>query len=168
MSAGIPPPPLNSPNGSYYWLEWYTQLTNVLNQTGYPFTALSFSGSDIASIQSRNHNELTQIQGGTASGVSPGTGFAYHMTGKGYVSAGGTLTGGPSGWSITNPSAGVYTLTTGLSTALPAIGAMATSNTNGIVVDWIDLSSTGFVTFHLVARNTTTPQNGAFTFLVST
>lgn len=167
MAAGIPPPPLNSPNGSYYWLEWYTQLTNVLNQTGYPYTGLNFSGSDIASIQTRNHNELTNIQGGNASGISPGSGNAWHMTGKGYVTSGGAGSGMPTGWAINHSGTGTYILT---ATGLPAVGsfgAIASSNTSGVVVDWVDISSAGSVTFHLVNRNTATAADGAFTFIVS-
>jgi hypothetical protein len=168
MAAGLPPPPLNSPNGSYYWLEWYTNLTNILNSNGLPFTSLSFTGSDISLIQTRNHNELTNIQGGTATGTTPGAGNAWHVTGKGYVSSSGTGTGMPTGWSISETSTGVYTLVTGLSTTLPNIGAIATSNTSGVIVEWIDLSNTGQVIFHLVAINTTTPTSGNFTFIVST
>lgn len=167
MTAGIPPPPLNSPSGSYYWLEWYTQLTNILNGSGYPWTALNFASSNLHDIQTRHHNSLQTIQGGTAGGDLTGSGNAWHMTGVGYVTSGGAGTGLPSGWSITQTSTGVYTLTaTGLP-AYPAVGALATSNTTGVVVDWIDISTTNVVIFHLVARNTATPTSGAFTFVVS-
>jgi hypothetical protein len=167
MAAGLPPPPLNSPNGSYYWLEWYTQLTNALNQQGFPFNNLDFTGSDIASIQTRNHNELTAIQGGNASGTTPGSGNAWHMTGKGYVDSGGTLHGAPTGWSIANPSAGSYIVTTtGLALASPNIGAVGLSQTTGVLVQWADTSTAGQITFHLTNPGGT-PTNGAFTFIVS-
>jgi hypothetical protein len=169
MAAGLPPPPLNSPNGSYYWLEWYTSLTNALNQTGYPWTSLSFTGSDISDIQTRNHNELTLIQGGDATGISPGDGNAWHLVGKGYVNSAGVASGMPIGWILNNSGAGTYVLST--LTDCPTVGsfgAVATSNTSGVVVEWIDCSAANTVTFHLVAVNTTTPTNGAFTFLVST
>jgi hypothetical protein len=168
MPAGIPPPPLNSPSGSYYWLEWYTQLTNVLNGTGYPWTSLNFGNSNIHDISTRHHNSLLQIQGGDAVGDAAGSGNAWHMTGAGYVTSGGVGTGMPSGWSITQTSTGVYTLTaTGLA-APPAVGALATSNTSGVVVDFVDTSTQNIIIFHLVTRGTATPASGAFTFVVST
>jgi hypothetical protein len=167
MAAGLPPPPLNSANGSYYWLEWYTQLTNILNANGLPFTSLSFTGSDISLIQTRNHNELTNIQGGDATGTSPGAGNAWHMSGKGYVTAGGTGTGMPATWTISNTGTGTYLLTHNLALATPNIGAIATSNTTGVIVQWIDTTATNTITFHLTTP-TGTAANGAFTFLVST
>jgi hypothetical protein len=97
MAAGIPPPPLNSPSGSYYWLEWYTSLTNFLNGTNIPWSNINFAGSNIADIQTRNHNDLQNIQGGLTVGVSPGN--AFHLVGAQYVgavSAAGTLAGPPS------------------------------------------------------------------------
>lgn len=164
----LAPPPLNSPNGSYYWLEWYTQLTNQLNAVGYPFTNLSFAGSDIASIQTRNHNELTGIQGGDPTMTTPGAGNAWHLVGKGYVNSSAVATGMPTGWTMANPGAGTYVLST--LADLPTVGsfgAVASSNQNGVVLDWIDVSAINTVTFHFVARNTATPTNCAFTFMVS-
>jgi hypothetical protein len=160
MTAGLPPPPINSPDGSFYWIQWYTQLTNILSGTGYPWASINFAGSDIASIVTRNHNELSNIQGGTATGTSPGAGDAYHMTGRGYVSAAGAGTGLPTGWSVALTSTGVYTITHNLGLAAPNIGAVATSNTAGVTVSYIDLSSTTQAVVHLSG-------NGAFTFIIT-
>jgi hypothetical protein len=167
MAAGVPPPPLDSPSGSYYWLEWYTQLTNAINQVGYPWVNLSFTNSDIADIITRNHNTLQNIQGGTASGTRTPTGNAWHMTGKGFVDAAGTMTGAPATWTCSNTSAGVYTITHNLGKAVPDIAATATSNTTGLVVQWIDMVGLNTIIVH-----TTTPAgaatNSSFSFTVMT
>lgn len=166
MSAGIPPPPLNSPSGSYYWLEWYTQLTNVLNGTGYPWTSLNFASSNLHDIITRNHNSLQNVQGGNAAGDTSGSGNAWHLVGKGYVTSGGTGTGLPTGWSISRTGVGTYVLLHTLTQVLPNIGAMATSQTTGVLVQWIDLSTTGQATFNLT-NPAGTATDGAFTFALS-
>src|SRR5579859_2028097 len=167
MAAGVPPPPLNSPNGSYYWLEWYTNLTNFLNGTNIPWTSLNFTGSDIADILTRNHNELTKIQGGTASGARGGGGSAYHMSGRGYVSEAGAGTGFPGGWSVAHTGTGVYTITHNLGITIPNISATATSNTSGVVVQWIDLSSSSAVVVHTTNPGGTAT-DGSFSLTVMT
>lgn len=167
MAAGIPPPPLNSPSGSYYWLEWYTQLTNILNGTGYPWTALNFANSNIHDIITRNHNSLQNVQGGTAGGDSTGTGNAWHMTGRGFVSSSGTGTGFPGSWSVAHPSAGTYVVTHNLGAATPTLSAIATSNTTGVSVQWIDTTASASVTVHLV-NTTNTATDGGFSLIVMT
>lgn len=147
MAAGVPPPPLNSPSGSYYWLEWYTNLTNFLNGTNIPWSNLNFTGSNITDILTRNHNDLQNIQGGSGTGVA--TGQHWHLTGRGYVTSTGVGTGFPGGWSIAHTGSGVYVVTHGLGLAAPNISAHATSNTSGVTVQFIDLTSTTAVIVHL-------------------
>lgn len=166
MAAGIPPPPLNSPSGSYYWLEWYTQLTNVLNGTGYPWTALNFSSSNIHDIQTRHHNSLQNIQGGNALGDVTGGGNAWHLSGKGYVVS-GIGTGMPSGWSVAHTSTGVYTITHNLGVGSGSIGALATSQTAAVIVQWIDLSNPNTVIVH-TSTLTGTATDADFSFIIST
>lgn len=101
MAAGVPPPPLNSPTGSFYWLQWYSTLTNFLNGQNIPWSNLNFSGSNIADIVTRDHNSLTHIEGGSASGTYPSTGHAFHLIGAEYVgqvAAAGTAIQLPAGW----------------------------------------------------------------------
>jgi hypothetical protein len=167
MAAGIPPPPLNSPSGSYYWLEWYASLTNVLNETGYPWTSLSFSGSNLTDIQTRNHNELTNIQGGTATGTSPGGGNAWHITGRGYYDGTSVATGFPAGWSVANTSTGVYTVTHNLNKAAPNIYCVCTSHLTGALCQWIDVSNTNSVVVH-ITNPAGTGVNAPFSLYVST
>jgi hypothetical protein len=149
MAAGVPPPPLNSPSGSYYWLEWYTSLTNFLNGTDIPWSNLNFSGSNITDILTRNHNDLQNIQGGT--GTTESDGNHFHMSARGYIASSGTQTGLPSGWSVVHTSAGVYTITTSLAPVVPNISVLATSNTSGVTVQWIDLSAAPVIVVHLSA-----------------
>lgn len=168
MTAGIPPPPLNSPNGSYYWLEWYTQLTNILNGTGYPWTAINFTSSNIHDITTRHHNSLQNVQGGSAAGDANGTGNAYHMLGMGFVDAAAAAPKLPIGWSVVNNSAGVYTITMPFTLTVPNFIVGATSNTAGNVVQWVDNSTTG-TTFvvHCTNSSGTSSINTAFSFWVT-
>lgn len=168
MAAGIPPPPLNSPDGSYYWLEWYTSLTNFLNGTNIPWSSLNFSGSNIHDIQTRNHNSLQNVQGGNALGDAPGTGNAWHMSGRGYVSLSGVGTGFPVGWSVTHPGTGSFTVTHGLGINAPNLSAVATSNTTGVLVQWVDTAtSASAVTVHLT-NTTGTATDGSFSLIIMT
>lgn len=104
MAAGVPPPPLNSPSGSYYWLEWYTNLTNFLNGTNIPWSNINFGGSNLTDIVTRNHNDLNSIQGGNNT-------FRYHMLGAGSIASGGTVNSLPLGWLCSKPGTGHYTIT---------------------------------------------------------
>lgn len=149
MAAGVPPPPLNSPSGSYYWLEWYTNLTNYLNGTNIPWANLNFTNSNIHDIVNRAHNSLTHVQGGNAGGDLSGTGNAWHMTGRGVVAGGGVGTGFPTGWTTSHTGTGTYTITHNLGLSSPNLGAIATSITPGALVQYIDCTgSTSLVTVH--------------------
>lgn len=163
MAAGIPPPPLNSPNGSYYWLEWYTNLTNYLNGTNIPWGNLNFSQSNIHDIVNRHHNSLSTVQGGTAGGDSTGTGNAWHLVGRGMVQ-GGVATGFPTGWTVSG-GAGTYTLTHNQGFAFPTLGATATSATPGVLVQYINYPSINTLTIHLTNPSGTTT-DGDFTLAV--
>jgi hypothetical protein len=167
MAAGVPPPPLNSPTGSYYWLEWYTNLTNFLNGTNIPWSNINFTSSNIADIQTRDHNSLQAIQGGNASGTASPTGNAWHFTGKGYVDATGVGTGMPPSWLSAHTGTGVYTITHNLGLAAPQLGAIATSNTVGNLVQWIDVTNTNTIIVH-TTNFSGTATDSAFTFTVST
>lgn len=148
MAAGVPPPPLNSPSGSYYWLEWYTNLTNFLNGTNIPWANINFTGSNITDLLTRNHNDLQNIQGGF--GTSQATGLHFHMTARAFISSSGTATGLPSGWSVVHVSTGIYAIINPISTTAPNVSAVATSHTTGVLAEWIDLTVAGQVTVHLV------------------
>lgn len=167
MTAGIPPPPLNSPNGSYYWLEWYTQLTNILNGTGYPWTALNFSQSNIHDIINRHHNSLDQIQGGNAGGDVSGTGNAYHMLGMGFVNSTGSGNKLPPSWTVNHSGTGTYVITMPFSLTQPDFIAGATSNTTSNLVQWVDVSGTNSFTVHCTNAAGTLAADTSFSFWVT-
>lgn len=167
MAAGIPPPPLNSSSGSYYWLEWYTNLTNFLNGTNIPWANLNFTSSDIGDIQTRLHNTLQGIQGGSASGSKAPTGNAYHLMGYGYVDSAATAAGLPAGWTVAHTGTGVYTITHTLGLVVPHYQAGASSNTTGVMVVWIDISNTNTIIVHTASSTALgTPTDGAFSFWI--
>ena len=165
MAAGVPPPPLNSPAGSYYWLEWYTNLTNFLNGTNIPWSSINFSSSNIADIATRPHNSLTNIQGGNASGTMIPTGNAYHLMGYGYCDATAGTHQLPSGWSAVHTGSGVYTITHNLGLSAPNYMAGGTSQTTGVVVQWIDTTSTNAIIVHTTNPGGTAT-DGAFSFWI--
>lgn len=147
MPAGVPPPPLNSPSGSYYWLEWYTSLTNFLNGQNIPWSSINFTTSNLADIQNRFHNSLEGIQGGNASGTTAPTGNAYHLLGAqylGFVASSGTAVTLPSGW--TSSAAGaVYTITHGLNLTAGKYMVVAVPSNGTATVDNIVLNANNFV-----------------------
>lgn len=165
MAAGVPPPPLNSPAGSYYWLEWYTNLTNFLNGTNIPWSNINFSGSNLTDIQTRNHNDLKNIKGGNATTVS--TGFAYHMLGVGSVTSAGAAKTLPVSWTVSRSSAGVYLVTHGQNIPILDFQVGATSNTVGVYVQYVTITSVN--TFTVIITNVSgTATDGDFSFWCST
>jgi hypothetical protein len=71
----LPPAPINvTDNSSFVWLEWYRKLRDYLNTSGnVPWAVVNKSGSNLTDINTRAHNSLQTIQGGTA-------GSYYHLT----------------------------------------------------------------------------------------
>jgi hypothetical protein len=74
--GGAPPyhTPIDDRGGkvSVPWLQWFNKLQRVLNS--FTWTAVDFTGSNLTDIQTRLHNDLQSIQGG-----SPTTQY-YHIT----------------------------------------------------------------------------------------
>lgn len=67
----LPPPPTsNNPKDPSY-KDWFYKLKNYLSNIY--FVALNFTGSNLTSIETRNHNDLQNIQGGQS-------GQYYHLT----------------------------------------------------------------------------------------
>ena len=85
------PPPLHTPITSPLWKRYFERLSNQLGgaqqgQLGY-FNGLNFTGSNITSILTRNHNDTQNTQGGSS-------GERYHLTAAQHtgVIAGGNFT----------------------------------------------------------------------------
>lgn len=90
MSNKLPPTPIGIPPGHSYWNDWYEKLRNLINNTTVRFADLDFAGSNLTSIQTRNHNDLQSIQGGAPtdyfhltsaqqSGLTSGANTALHF-----------------------------------------------------------------------------------------
>jgi hypothetical protein len=75
MSGILPPQPVGVPPGSSYWNDWYEKLRQLINNglVGVLWSNINFSGSNITSIASRNHNQLQAFNGGTS-------GEYFHLT----------------------------------------------------------------------------------------
>lgn len=70
----VPPPPTAN-NDQSIWSVWYMQVKDAINRIGESFswTLLNFTGSNLTDIETRNHNDLNNSQGG-------GVGEKYHLT----------------------------------------------------------------------------------------
>lgn len=75
MTLKIPPPPSpNSDFNDFSWKDWFRILRDQLVNTGIgAWSALNFSGSNLTDIETRNHNDLQNVQGGAV-------GNHYHLT----------------------------------------------------------------------------------------
>lgn len=79
MASGLPPPPTRADNGDFAWVAWYNQLYSLLSTTGsVQWALIDKAGSSIADLQSKNHDLLTGLQGGTS-------GEHYHLTAAEYA-----------------------------------------------------------------------------------
>lgn len=75
MADIIPPIPIEAPFASYNWIDWYQKVRRAINEAQNlkwsQFT--DFTGSNLTNLQTRNHNDLQNIQGGSAT-------ENYHLT----------------------------------------------------------------------------------------
>jgi len=82
--AGLPPPPLQDPQGSFGWLEWYRQLRDYISTaSSIPWNIIHFAGSKLTDLQQRRHNDLQDIQGGIS-------GERYHLSSTEVAAIGGS------------------------------------------------------------------------------
>jgi hypothetical protein len=82
MAFKLPPPPVSNDPNNPSFRDWFYKLQGYLNTVGsILFTELGFGGSNITSIETRNHNDLQNMQGGT-------TGEEYHLTASEYAGTG--------------------------------------------------------------------------------
>jgi hypothetical protein len=82
MADILPPAPVEAQFGAYNWVDWYKKVRDAINNAGsVTWANIDFSGSNITSIATRNHNDLQNIQGGTP-------GEYYHLTAAEYAALG--------------------------------------------------------------------------------
>lgn len=86
MANNLPPAPIKDPRDSYVWDDWFRKLRDRVTEslTTVLWSGINFTGSNITSIVTRNHNDLSNPQGGTSAEY-------YHLTSAQHT----TLTGLP-------------------------------------------------------------------------
>lgn len=102
MAGGLPPPPTRAASGDFAWTAWNNELYKLLSTTGaVQWSQVSKAGSSIADLQQKNHDLLSNVQGGapgehyhlTAAQVAAiGSGSSGTVTN---IATGSGLTGGP-------------------------------------------------------------------------
>jgi len=74
MADILPPAPINELPTSYGWVDWYFKLRTLVNAVNnLSWASVNKSGSNLTDIQTRNHNDLQNTQGGTLT-------ERYHLT----------------------------------------------------------------------------------------
>lgn len=74
MADILPPAPIGALFTDYTWGDWYTKVRTAINQASVvAWTSINFTGSNLTSLVTRNHNDLQNFQGGT-------TAQYYHLT----------------------------------------------------------------------------------------
>lgn len=68
MADIIPPPPADfTPDNQWAWMDFYKNIRQTINSASIvTWSNLNFAGSNITDIVSRDHNSLTNVQGGAA------------------------------------------------------------------------------------------------------
>jgi hypothetical protein len=75
----LPPIPNNPITDVFVWRDWFYQVSQVLTQqAAIAWTSLSFTGSNLRDIVTRQHNALQDIQGGIANQY-------YHLSATQYA-----------------------------------------------------------------------------------
>lgn len=160
MPGKLPPAPVGVPPGHSFWNDWYEKLRDLINDTVVSFTDLNFTGSNLTSIATRNHNDLQNIQGGGSAQYNHLTTAEYTGTGTGnFVRAGsptlvtpvigaatGTslvLTGG-----ITTGNTTLHTTSVALTNgAGAAAGTITNAPTAGNPTKWVPVNDNGTIRY---------------------
>lgn len=120
------PPPLHTPITSQQWIRYFERLSQSLGGTtaggvGY-YTGLNFTGSNLTSLVTRNHNDTQSISGGSS-------GERFHLTEAQHT---GVIAGGNFVKSVTNSITAGSTQTQAGATALTKdINRVTTVGTDG-------------------------------------
>lgn len=105
----LAPAPVHADAGTFIWTDWYSQLTQYLNNgNSIPWSVINKSGSSLADLTTRAHSMLTSVQGGNAT-------EQYHLTNAQWS----LVTAAPSFTYSFNTRSGAVTLNSGdVTTAL--------------------------------------------------
>lgn len=132
--AGLPPPPIQDKPGTFTWLEWYRQLREYVSTSGsVPWYVINFAGSNITDIALRDHDQLQNVQGGTAGEHNHLTDAEYTQIQDNFHNSTVGIQGGTSGeyyhltntehTALTNSTQGTWTPTFTNLTVVPGTGA---------------------------------------------
>lgn len=143
MPNFLPPPPVSLQDTNLYqWTDWFRKLRDFVSDiAGLAWQAINFSGSNITDIETREHNDLQTIQGGT-------TNQYYHLTATDYIGNGtGTLVRTTSPTLVTpalgTPTALVGTNITGTAAGLTAGNVTTNANLTGVITSIGNATSLG-------------------------
>ncbi len=141
MTIPISPIPNNPIAENHEWRDWFFKLYTYTTTAGsQAFNGLNFLGSNITSIVTRNHNDLTMIQGGDSLN-------RYHLTSAEYTSVASLPTFGT--MATQNASAvaitgGTATVTLGLTnTTGTTVGAAGAATVPPLPVGYIAITIGG-------------------------
>lgn len=88
MAIQLPPIPNNPITDTHVWRDWFFKVSQILVQSAaIAWTSLSFTGSNLLDIQTRQHNALQDMQGGVTNEYYHLTNAQYTALSSGYVSS---------------------------------------------------------------------------------
>jgi hypothetical protein len=156
--ALLPPTPVGVPPGHSFWNDWYERIRTLINnaQIEVVWANIDFTGSNLTSIATRNHNDLQNVQGGGATERYHLTAAEHTGTGTGNVVRENTPTlvtpviGAATGTSV-NLTGGITTGNTILHTTSAALsngagagaGTLTNAPTAGDPTKWISINDNG-------------------------
>jgi hypothetical protein len=174
MADIIPPPPADfTPQNQWAWIEFYKQVRySINNATNVTWKNLNFTNSNLTDIQTRNHNDLQNIQGGAATdyqhlttaqvtGITPffslsGVGLAVRIGASSSATRSIAVSG--TGLSVTNPTgaAGNPTITSNATNANTASTIVARDASGNFSAGTITATFSGQEVFATKAGDPTT------------
>jgi len=157
MSVKLPPIPNNPITDVFVWRDWFYKVSQALvAQASTNFVDLNFTGSNLQSIETRQHNSLQNIQGGQG-------GQYYHLNQSQY----NTIAALPSFGTMATQNANNVNITggsiTGITFPYTSITGLATVAHTGAYSD-LTGTPTGLSVTITTAKLTTGGTNGSMTF----
>lgn len=157
MAIQIPPIPNNPITDVFVWRDWFYKVSqSLISQASTNFVNLNFSGSNLQSIETRQHNALQSIQGGQG-------GQYYHLTATQLA----TVTSIPTFGTMATQNSNSVSITggtiTGVTIPYTSITGLSTVAHTGAYSDLSGLP-TGLSVTITTAKLTALGANGSMTF----